>query len=138
MSAARRSTDPEVRRVANRLWRQKHKGQRKRSLRRKVAKKRAKKQWYQKNKSTFLAEMRRRRLQDKFDLTEQEYDRMFTEQGGHCAICPDGPLPTRRLAVDHCHKTNRVRGLLCARCNLGLGLFRDDESLLLSAIGYLQ
>jgi hypothetical protein len=61
-------------------------------------------------------------------------------QGGRCAIC--GKVPrSRRLAVDHDHKTGEVRGLLCASgdfgCNKGLGYFNDDPELLRRAYEYL-
>lgn len=42
------------------------------------------------------------------------------------------------LAVDHCHRTNKVRGLLCTKCNLGLGYFADTEELLQQAVTYLR
>src|SRR5438445_350801 len=48
------------------------------------------------------------------------YDQLLAEQNGVCAIC--GCLPTyRRLALDHCHETGKIRGLLCTRCNIALG-----------------
>ena len=58
-------------------------------------------------------------------------------QGNCCAICGAKPKG-RRLAVDHDHKTGKVRGLLCMFCNTGLGKFRDDPKLLKKAIGYLE
>ena len=47
-------------------------------------------------------------------------------------------MTARRLAVDHDHKTGKIRGLLCISCNVGLGHFQDDVELLRSAILYLQ
>lgn len=47
---------------------------------------------------------------------QEDYDALLAQQDGHCAICPSTPK-TRRLHVDHDHKTLRVRGLLCHRCN---------------------
>ncbi len=49
-------------------------------------------------------------------VTDDQYERLLAAQGGHCALCPSTPK-TRRLAVDHDHKTGKVRGLLCHRCN---------------------
>ena len=70
---------------------------------------------------------RRYDLQKRFGLTLEEYDRLFAEQGGVCAICgnPESARDqwngrVRRLAVDHDHETGRVRGLLCGRCNTSI------------------
>lgn len=49
-------------------------------------------------------------------VTLEQYARLLAAQGGHCALCPNGPK-TRRLHVDHEHATGKVRGLLCHRCN---------------------
>jgi hypothetical protein len=49
-------------------------------------------------------------------ITADEYDRLLAVQDGHCALCPNKPK-TRRLHVDHDHRTGRIRGLLCHRCN---------------------
>lgn len=54
------------------------------------------------------------------ELTEADYDRMLKQQKGRCAICRRPPR-TRRLDVDHDHKTGRIRGLLCSNCNRFFG-----------------
>lgn len=72
-------------------------------------------------------------------LTRAEYDRMAAEQDGKCAIC--GNVETRfkgRLSIDHDHRTEQVRALLCGNCNGGLGLFKDNVTTLLRAIAYLN
>lgn len=61
-----------------------------------------------------------------YGITADEYQRMHRFQGGRCALCRRATGATRRLAVDHCHATGRVRGLLCKRCNTILGHARDD------------
>ena len=70
-------------------------------------------------------------------LTEDEYKAMLEAQGGVCAICNEKPK-SGRLAVDHIHGTERVRGLLCNLCNPALGLFKDDPDRLKAAIEYLE
>jgi Recombination endonuclease VII len=70
----------------------------------------------------------------KYKLTQDDYDRMVAEQQGCCAICHSKP-PV--LAIDHDHETGAVRGLLCHKCNIGIGFLRDDIDLLYSAIQYL-
>lgn len=72
----------------------------------------------------------------RYGITLEQYNEMFKKQDGKCAIC----LKTedRRLAVDHCHKTGKVRQLLCTNCNQGLGQFFDDKDLLQKALNYLD
>ena len=68
------------------------------------------------------------------NLTRQEYEGMIDQQGNCCGICGkhlDKPY------IDHCHKTGKVRGVLCNKCNWGLGMFDDDIDLLASATSYL-
>jgi hypothetical protein len=79
-------------------------------------------------------------LSYRYGITRSDYDRMLAEQGSRCAICrTDQPGSRQKLwSVDHCHASNRVRGLLCHRCNLGLGYFKDDPDRLRSAIVYLE
>lgn len=59
-------------------------------------------------------------------VTDTEYEARLIEQNGHCALCPSTPK-TRRLAVDHNHKTGAVRGLLCHRCNRFLPAWMSPE-----------
>lgn len=79
----------------------------------------------------------------RYGITPEQHDATLELQGGRCAICgdlpdPDGVRASSRLHVDHDHEANRVRGLLCTRCNQGLGYFRDNENLLLAAAVYLK
>ncbi len=77
-------------------------------------------------------------LRKKYNITLVEYDVMFKEQGGVCKICGKKQLEKfHRLAVDHDHKTGKVRGLLCQACNGMLGLAKDDITTLSNAIKYL-
>src|SRR6266550_1376817 len=61
-----------------------------------------------------------------YGLSEDVYQALLLKQGGLCAIC-GGPPKRRTLAVDHDHKSGEVRGLLCDRCNVGLGWIEDFE-----------
>lgn len=76
-------------------------------------------------------------LRDTYGITTEEYDRILERQNGVCAICVQVCISGRRLAVDHNHETGEVRGLLCCKCNRGLGNFNDDSELLLAAYFYL-
>lgn len=73
----------------------------------------------------------------------EDYDDMLAKQNNCCAICKDQNTTTRngkikRFAIDHCHGTEKVRGLLCSFCNAILGYAKDDISILESAIKYLK
>jgi hypothetical protein len=71
-----------------------------------------------------------------YRITAEEYEKIFKFQNGRCAICQKKPKKSK-LAVDHCHKTGLIRGLLCWRCNNAIGKFSDDQTLLWSAFMYL-
>jgi hypothetical protein len=79
-------------------------------------------------------------MKQQYGITVEDYDVMLTSQNGGCAICgaekPGGR--TRYFAVDHCHATGDVRGLLCTKCNRGLGLFNDDTGRMERAVKYLK
>jgi hypothetical protein len=80
------------------------------------------------------AERRKQRLRSTYNLTVDDYQRMYAEQQGRCAICLD---EHPELAVDHDHESGAVRGLLCRCCNLALGYLRDNPGYLIAAIAYL-
>jgi hypothetical protein len=77
---------------------------------------------------------RRHRLRVRYGLTLEQYDEMYARAGGACEIC-GAAFPT--LCVDHDHGTGAVRGLLCTRCNQGLGHFGDDPGRITAARTYL-
>ena len=96
------------------------------------------KRYYQKNKTAH----RNRMLKLNFGITLEEYNEIFNQQDGVCAICETAETGTRNgapitLAVDHCHDTGEIRGLLCRQCNSALGWFKDDRELLYKALMYL-
>jgi hypothetical protein len=74
----------------------------------------------------------------KYGMSGPEYGSMLARQIGCCAICQHPPANGNRLVIDHCHRSTRVRGLLCYRCNNLLGLARDDKATLAAAIAYLD
>jgi len=85
------------------------------------------------------------KLKLRYGITPEQYAEMFKIQNNRCAIC--GNVETARhnrsnkiqkLAVDHCHSTGKVRGLLCQDCNRGIGKFHDDIARLEKAIKYLK
>lgn len=73
-----------------------------------------------------------------YGLSADEYIKMHEKQDGKCAICKKEPSTKRGLHIDHCHKTGKVRGLLCHNCNIGIGNFSHDSDLLSTAIEYLK
>ena len=84
-------------------------------------------------------------LKQQFGITEDQYNEMSLKQNHLCAICfkPETSYdPTwkkvKKLAVDHCHETGKIRGLLCGRCNMSIGRFEDSIKILESAISYLK
>jgi hypothetical protein len=92
------------------------------------------------DRRSYLAIKERQRTLRKYGLTEADWDRMLTEQGGRCAICRTDTPGGRgeRWHIDHSHATDKVRGLLCHNCNVGIGNFKDDPALLDSAAAYLR
>lgn len=74
--------------------------------------------------------------QSVYGLTPEAFNAMLAEQDGKCAICRRKFEKTPQ--VDHCHATNRVRGLLCGRCNVGLARVQDSPELLRRMASYLE
>ncbi len=73
-------------------------------------------------------------LRRRYGMSLADRDALLARQGGVCGICKKH----RRLCVDHCHKTRKVRGLLCRGCNVGLGHYNDDPVLTRAATAYLE
>ena len=87
----------------------------------------------------------RYKLKERYNITLEQYAELLTLQNNRCAICGNEETAVnvntnkiQKLAVDHCHKTGKVRGLLCQDCNRGIGKFHDDIWRLKSAIEYLS
>jgi|SRR6187549_410108 len=79
-------------------------------------------------------------IKRKYAMTWEEYLDWYNRQAGNCKICGTHfpLLILYGLHVDHCHKTGRIRGLLCRDCNTGIGLLKDDPDRLQAAIAYLK
>ncbi len=70
---------------------------------------------------------------------KEQYFKMLVEQKGCCAICKKGETHPEQtfLSIDHCHKTGKVRGLLCSKCNAGIGFLQDSPINAFEAYKYL-
>lgn len=73
----------------------------------------------------------------KHDLTHEQYEKLLADQDGLCAVCRRGPKGKTRLSIDHCHRTGKVRGLLCDACNTALGMLDDDVTRIRMLSSYL-
>lgn len=106
--------------------------------------------YYENNKEKKAVLAKRRRESDpisyrnrgykyKYGISIIEYDKILESQNNACAICktPQSDL-NYSLAVDHCHDTNKVRGLLCRHCNLAIGYFKDNINVIQNSIYYLE
>jgi len=98
---------------------------------------------YQRNRAPRPPSVRRdQQLRREYGIDQNRYDQLVDEQNGRCAICREIPTPINgkriALVVDHCHDTNRVRGLLCTNCNVAIGHMKDDVERLRAAISYLE
>jgi len=88
-------------------------------------------------------EIKRKTTLRKYKLTPEKYKEIATAQNNVCSICGRPETLQRysgvqNLVVDHCHKTGSNRGLLCHKCNIGLGVFEDNIDVIASAISYLK
>ena len=114
-------------------------------------------EWKEKNKDRLpqLSKQYRERFRDKvflvnrkfthkkYGISQDIFDAMFESQRGLCAICnlPETKLIRGELvtmSIDHDHNTGKVRGLLCAKCNTGLGQFKDNIDNMRNAVKYLE
>ena len=95
--------------------------------------------YYEANRASILVRLRRNRLLAVYGITVEQYDAMVRKQRGVCAICKKkGKRKTGSvLYIDHCHRTGRTRGLLCAGCNTALGVLERESRWTKSALKYL-
>lgn len=98
----------------------------------------ASKRYYEKNRKVVLDRRREHMLKTLYGMSSADYDALLDKQEGRCAICREECATGKMLAVDHCHSTGKVRGLLCARCNRGIGNFDDSPARLRKAAKYLE
>lgn len=126
------------RREYNRKWKQKN--------RQRVAD--SMKKWRQKNREKINAYQRQNRhkyrtyhrrfwLNRKYGIALGDFNAMLLAQGMLCALCRKSCATGEALCVDHSHETGKVRGLLCRKCNTGIGLFYEDPRLLRRAEAYI-
>ena len=93
------------------------------------------KDWYHNNKERYYGNTIKR----KYGLTLNEYNALRLEQDYKCAICGDHEeVVGKKMYVDHNHNTKKIRKLLCAKCNVGIGMLKDSAEVLLKAAQYLQ
>lgn len=141
-AAARKARDPEAYRLARHAtyernreyfvhWARSHP----------VSIAKAAKKWRDNNRNR----VRELHLLGRFKLAKEAYDAMLVAQGGVCAICGRAERVVdprtkqlRSLAVDHCHATGRVRGLLCFSCNVAIGFLGDSPQVAEAARAYLE
>lgn len=82
---------------------------------------------------------RRAYLARNFGISQEDYDSILAYQGGRCSICGTSEnIDGRIFSLDHSHENGKIRGLLCSRCNLGLGSFLDNAENLRKAAKYLE
>lgn len=134
----RRAADPEKAREEHRAWRDanrdklnEQKRQRREQDREKVLQEERAWRAANRDKTYFYS------IKYRFGLTEEAYRAILDSQDGVCAICKR-PCPRHsRLAVDHCHTTGMIRGLLCQPCNTAIGLLDEDADRMLAAAQYV-
>lgn len=86
---------------------------------------------------------RAHRIRREYNLTPEDEEALWRTSGGLCAICAKpmarhGKISSTRAVIDHCHKTGKVRSIICNGCNRGLGYFGDNPEALEAAAGYLR
>lgn len=108
------------------------------------------KKWYSENKENIILKSTKRHkslsfekrkdytLKSKYKISIDDYNNLLEMSNFQCNICDKIHSNEEPLAVDHCHNTKKVRGLLCRSCNTALGHFKDDTQNLINAIKYLK
>ena len=101
--------------------------------------KKATKLWKENNKERIAKYNAEYKLAYNYGLSNEQYLDLIKNQNGCCAICSTHQSELKRkLVVDHDHTTGKVRGLLCSFCNVAIGMFKESEENIMSAISYLR
>ena len=100
--------------------------------------KEAGKAYQEKNKESIAAYKKAYDVLTKYGITLVERKKMQDEQGNKCKICQKAFTSDCKSNVDHCHTSGKIRGLLCWKCNIGLGHFQDNPLVLIKAAEYLK
>jgi hypothetical protein len=90
------------------------------------------------NVARHLVRMRERTKERRYGITQEQFNQMLLDQNSKCKICSNDFKSSKDTHIDHCHNTNKVRGLLCNNCNMALGQFNDNTDNMDNAIRYLQ
>jgi hypothetical protein len=93
-------------------------------------------QWKERNRR----KLKNDHLMREYGINIEQYEGMLMQQNNRCSICSKDSANYKRkeLYVDHCHRTKKIRGLLCQKCNQGLGLFDDNPKYLAEALAYIN
>ena len=98
----------------------------------------AQRRWRERNPENAKKRNRDSEYRRKYGISLEQYDEMLKAQQGVCGICATSCDTGMNLAVDHCHDTNKVRGLLCKNCNTALGLLKENVENMNKAINYIK
>lgn len=93
------------------------------------------KSYYENKKDYYLEQNRKYHLGKKYGINQKDYDNMIIAQNERCSICYK---VMENPHIDHCHRTGKIRGLLCFHCNSALGQFEDDIERIERAANYLR
>lgn len=98
------------------------------------------KEYYKNHKEKLSQKEKERKLKKYYNISFKEKQERLKNQNNKCALCEENFdfIKKNSIHIDHCHKTNIVRGILCNNCNSGLGRFKDNIELLEKAILYLK
>ena len=98
------------------------------------------KEWIKNNPEKAKCSRRNTNLKRLYGITLKDYEKMLQDQQSTCAICKttDPGGAGKKFVVDHCHSTDKVRALLCGKCNCAIGLLNEDPLLFDAAKQYLQ
>tara|TARA_R110000796_G_scaffold48133_1_gene115589 strand:- start:248 stop:580 length:333 start_codon:yes stop_codon:yes gene_type:complete len=103
-------------------------------------KREANKRWQLNNRDKFLQSVLNSTMKRRYGIDLKEYDKLSSLQNDVCYICNNkcNTKNTKRLSIDHCHKTGKIRKLLCKKCNTALGQVNDNIDLLNKMIKYIK